>query len=63
MCNDISSIRKDFPVFQNRPDLIYLDNAATTQKPFCVIQKEQEFYEKNSIGFFDVDDYLNEWLW
>ena len=28
MCNDISSIRKDFPVFQNRPDLIYLDNAA-----------------------------------
>lgn len=52
MCNDISSIRKDFPVFQNRPDLIYLDNAATTQKPFCVIQKEQEFYEKNNANPF-----------
>ena len=52
MCNDISSIRKDFPVFQNRPDLIYLDNAATTQKPFCVIQKEQGFYEKNNANPF-----------
>lgn len=52
MNSDISKIRKDFPVFGNRPELIYLDNAATTQKPLCVIQKEQEFYEKNNANPF-----------
>lgn len=52
MNSDISRIRKDFPVFENRPELIYLDNAATTQKPFCVIQKEQEFYERNNANPF-----------
>ena len=25
--------KKDFPIFKTYPDLIYLDNAATTQKP------------------------------
>ena len=52
MNSNISKIRKDFPVFGNRPELIYLDNAATTQKPLCVIQKEQEFYEKNNANPF-----------
>ena len=52
MNSDISKIRKDFPAFGNRPELIYLDNAATTQKPLCVIQKEQEFYEKNNANPF-----------
>ncbi|MDR1454633.1 MAG: cysteine desulfurase [Tannerella sp.] len=39
---DISSIRSDFPILQRevygRP-LVYLDNAATTQKPRCVVEK------------------------
>ena len=52
MNDQISRIREDFPVFQNYPDLIYLDNAATTQKPLCVIRKEQEFYEKNNANPF-----------
>ena len=52
MNSNISKIRKDFPAFGNRPELIYLDNAATTQKPLCVIQKEQEFYEKNNANPF-----------
>ena len=52
MSSDISRLRKDFPVFGNHPELIYLDNAATTQKPLCVIQKEQEFYEKNNANPF-----------
>lgn len=30
-------IKKDFPIFANNPWLIYLDNAATTQKPSYVI--------------------------
>jgi len=38
-----------FPIFEKNPDLVYLDSAATTQKPKIVIDKEKEFYEnKNS---------------
>jgi cysteine desulfurase/selenocysteine lyase len=44
---DVNSIRKDFPILSRevygRP-LIYLDNAATTQKPLCVIRKIEEVY-------------------
>ncbi|MDH3650357.1 MAG: SufS family cysteine desulfurase [Saprospiraceae bacterium] len=36
-------IRKDFPIFRNR-DLIYFDNAATTQKPLAVIEAVEQFY-------------------
>lgn len=38
--------RKDFPVFssEKNTNLIYFDNAATTQKPVCVIEAEKEFY-------------------
>lgn len=36
--------KKDFPLFKDR-DVIYLDNAATAQKPACVIEAEKEFYE------------------
>ncbi len=38
------NIRKDFPVFREHPDLIYFDNAATTQKPQVVIDAITEFY-------------------
>ena len=40
-------IRKDFPLF-NSADVVYLDNAATSQKPECVIQAERDFYEKSN---------------
>lgn len=44
---DIGAVRKDFPILNSkiygRP-LVYLDNAATTQKPFSVIQKITEGY-------------------
>lgn len=36
--------KKDFPIFKNR-DIVYLDSAATTQKPKYVIDKINEFYE------------------
>lgn len=36
--------KKDFPIFKNR-DIVYLDSAATTQKPKYVIDKLNEFYE------------------
>ncbi len=35
-----------FPIFHNQPQLVYLDNAATTQKPETVIQALTDFYSK-----------------
>ncbi len=37
--------KKDFPLLRTQ-DVAYLDNAATEQRPDCVIQAEKEFYEK-----------------
>jgi cysteine desulfurase / selenocysteine lyase len=37
-------MRSKFPIFQNHPDLVYLDSASTTQKPMCVIEAEINFY-------------------
>lgn len=44
--------RKDYPLLAKTPDLIYLDNAATTQKPSCVIEAEAQFYEKYNANPF-----------
>lgn len=45
---DVKKIRQDFPILQQtikgRP-LVYLDNAATNQKPQCVIDAVSRFYE------------------
>ncbi len=37
--------RKDFKIFENE-DLVYLDNAATEQRPVPVLDAERRFYEK-----------------
>lgn len=40
-------MRTDFPFFDSRtddPNLVYLDNAATTQKPRCVLEALQNYY-------------------
>lgn len=36
--------KQDFPLFSKYPSLIYLDNAATTQKPAVMINALEEFY-------------------
>ena len=41
----VEKIRGDFPIFQNNPDLIFLDNASTTQKPQAVIDTLTYYYE------------------
>lgn len=38
--------KSDFPIFLSYPDLVYLDSAATSQKPREVIDAVREFYEK-----------------
>ena len=42
---DDLGVKKDFPIFRHHPELVFLDNAATTQKPQVVIDAEKEFYE------------------
>jgi len=46
---DIEKIRKDFPILTRKikgNDLIYFDNAATSQTPIQVINKISEYYSK-----------------
>lgn len=49
---DLAKVREDFPILSrrvyNRP-LVYLDNAATTQKPRCVVDAiADEYYSVNA---------------
>jgi cysteine desulfurase/selenocysteine lyase len=48
---DVHQIRKDFPVLHQqvhgRP-LVYLDNAATTQKPLAVIKAVEDYYRSDN---------------
>ncbi len=37
-------MRDEFPIFKAHPDLIYLDSAATSHKPQCVIDAITKFY-------------------
>ena len=49
--------RRDFPLLSHNKT-IYLDNAATSQKPFSVLKVEKEFYEKYNAnplrGLYDL---------
>ncbi len=48
---DVSLLRRDFPILQRqihgRP-LVYLDNAATTQKPRSVIDRVEHYYAEEN---------------
>lgn len=39
-----ASIKAAFPIFSHHPELVYLDNAATSQKPQAVIDAMNAFY-------------------
>ena len=48
---NISQIRKDFPILStivNEKQLVYLDNAATSQKPIQVINKLTDYYKNTN---------------
>src|SRR5690625_5178948 len=45
---NVAEVRKDFPILDqevNGKPLVYLDSAATSQKPLAVIRAIQEYYE------------------
>ena len=50
---DFAAIRKEFPILDQEihgHPLVYLDSAATSQKPQCVIDAESDFYRTINAG-------------
>ena len=50
---DVEALRAQFPILDQRVhghQLVYLDSAATAQKPQCVIDAESQFYETINAG-------------
>ena len=60
----MQNIKNDFPIFKNYPDLVYLDSAATSQKPQVVIDAVSQFYETNNSnihrGIYDLSQSATE---
>ncbi len=50
--------KRDFPVFEKYPDIAYLDNSATTQKPQQVINAVNRYYSEENAnplrGLYDL---------
>ncbi|PQV65225.1 cysteine desulfurase / selenocysteine lyase [Abditibacterium utsteinense] len=60
---DIQNIRAQFPILQTEvrgKPLVYLDNAATTQKPRVVIERIQKYYESENANIHRAVHYLSE---
>lgn len=54
--------RADFPILTTRlgkRQLVYLDNAATTQKPTCVLDAERRYYEQQNSNIHRGAHYLS----
>lgn len=56
--------RKDFPIFKHNKDLVYLDNAATTQKPGAVINAMSDFYARDNAnvhrGLYPLSEHASD---
>lgn len=54
------ALKNDFPIFSKYPGLVYLDNAATTQKPRCVIDSISNYYATSNAnplrGLYDLSN-------
>ena len=44
---DPAGVKREFPVFGNHPGLVFLDTAASSQKPRCVIDGIADFYRRD----------------
>src|SRR3989339_916703 len=49
---NVNNVKKQFPIFENQPNLVYLDSTATSLKPKIVIDKIKEYYEEYSANVF-----------
>ena len=52
---DVKAIRRDFPMFQNNPELIYFDSAATSFKPQKVIDAVMDYYCNKTVNIHRGD--------
>ena len=60
---NINEIRKQFPVLDQQvygKPLVYFDNAATTQKPLCVIERERDYYLHENCNIHRGVHYLSQ---
>lgn len=60
---DVHRVRSDFPILDlrvNNHPLIYLDNAATSQKPRAVLQALNDYYEKQNGNIHRGVHYLSQ---
>jgi len=60
---DVARVREDFPILKEQvhgKPLVYLDNAATTQKPRAVIEAEEHFYLAQCSNVHRGVHYLSE---
>lgn len=60
---DVDRVRRDFPILDREVRghrLVYLDNAATTQKPLAVIQAVDEYYRQYNANVHRGVHYLSE---
>ena len=60
---DVAQIREDFPILQRKvhgTPLVYLDNAATTQKPSSVIGRITEYYRNDNANIHRGVHFLSE---
>jgi len=59
----INAIRTQFPALDQQvygKPLVYLDNAATTQKPLCVIERERDYYLHENCNIHRGVHYLSQ---
>jgi cysteine desulfurase/selenocysteine lyase len=59
----VDAVRSEFPIFATRvrgKRLVYLDNAATTQKPRAVIDALRRYYEEENANIHRGVHYLSE---
>lgn len=47
---NIEKLRNDFQVLRNNPNLSYLDNAASTLKPDCVVDAIDDYYRNSGVN-------------
>jgi cysteine desulfurase/selenocysteine lyase len=60
---DVEAVRAEFPILHQKvhgKPLVYLDNAATSQKPRFVLDATSEYYEKENANIHRGVHYLSE---